>query len=274
MTALNHRWRAGGAQLGVVKRRHGETGGAGGIVWIARDRPHVGSRLSRLERSRPFKVGFGGLSQMHGKAIPGNLSDRFSQSGNGVVRRRERAVTALVRHLEGVRLVKLLARLQRTEQSLSVLDQRVTRVDVERVLGVDQSTMVRHQPRHRVVAAATFFTGSERKYQRSLGYDVLAFHAQQRGGESSRSILDVAGAAPVKEAIFFGELEGIERPVRWQCFDYVEMRDQQDRLERLRGPLYPHDYARILVACGADDRYITRRETGINEASGNRVRGR
>src|SRR6266513_3448555 len=98
--------------------------------------------------------------------------------------------------------------------------------------------MVPEQPAHGVVAATTLLARREREYQSSFRYDLIPLHAEQRFGECRRAILDVARPTSVEKAIAFRELVRVERPVRAQRFNDVEVRDEQNRLEHFGRALH------------------------------------
>ena len=116
--------------------------------------------------------------------------------------------------------------------------------------------MILDEPRDAIVSAAAFFAGRECHDERALGHHVLALEPKQRLGERRRAILDVARAAAVEESVALGELVRVDRPVGAERLDDIEMRDQEDRLERGGRPLHAHDDVRILVAVGTEHVYV------------------
>ena len=76
-------------------------------------------------------------------------------------------------HFEAIALVNLFARLNRIQDVFSILDLTAAAL-IERGFGVDQITMVLHEPLDTVVRS-TFLVGSQRENQIAVGLVMFLF---------------------------------------------------------------------------------------------------
>ena len=123
---------------------------------------------------------------------------------DGVVRDRQRAVAALVRHLQPVVDDVLFAHLHVVRDPLAG-DRLAPSALVEAELGVDQIALVLQQPDDAVVGAAALFVGGERDDDVAVRLEAFTLVANQVGDPDRRLRLVVAGAAAVEVAVALGE---------------------------------------------------------------------
>src|SRR5437762_2456785 len=157
---------------------------------------------------------------------------------NRVVLHRTRAVPTGVPDLETKTLIYLLARLDRVQQILPVLDQAFAAL-VQRKFRIDQIAMILDNPVDAIVVAG-FFIGRECDDQVAIGHVAFLLKANERRDPYGSHGLVVGTAAAVEVTVFFGELERIQRPILTQRLNNVEMREEQHRLSAA-GPAIPRN---------------------------------
>src|SRR3984957_17010139 len=89
--------------------------------------------------------------------------------------------------------------------------------------------MIFVEPVDATVGAAAFFVGGEGNDDVTVGLEAFLFVLDQVGDPDGGLGFVVAGAAAVEVAVFFGEDEGIERPVFALGFDDVGVGEKEER---------------------------------------------
>src|ERR1700689_361521 len=89
--------------------------------------------------------------------------------------------------------------------------------------------MIFDEPVDAAVGAAAFFVGGEGDDDVAVGLEAFLLVLDQVGDPDGGLRFVVTGAAAVEVAVFFGEDEGIERPVFAFGFNNVGVSEEQER---------------------------------------------
>ena len=162
------------------------------------------------------------------------LRERLAEAHDGVDARRARAVAAGVRRLQRKVLVDLLARLDLQRNRLAVLVVLPARAFVDRERGVEHFRLRLHQPAHAVEESRARRLLAAGQGELDVAARRVAFLpvADEAVREDRGHRLVVADAARVEPAVFLDQLEGVALPVLALRLDHVDVREQQDGLDR------------------------------------------
>ena len=172
-------------------------------------------------------------------------------------------MAALVRHLQLVGDIGLLARLD-DEIDLAVLhDLAAGAIGIDDQTRIDQIAMLFQQERGPVLLQPDFLVGGEGDDDVAVGDEAFLLQTDQRGRDGGILILHVRRAAAVEIAVLLGELERRQGPVLGLRLDHVHVAD-------------PHHGLALALAVDAHDdvdlmgifRLRHDMDVGVGEAAG------
>ena len=163
-----------------------------------------------------------------------SLASAVAQANDGVDPRRARTVAPRIRRLDREILVDLLARLDLQGHRLAVLVVLAARALVDRERRVEHLGPGLHQPAHAVeeARACRFLAAGQRELDVTPRRVAFLPVTNKTVGEDRGHRLVVADAARVEPAVLFHQLEGIALPVLALRLDDIDVREQEDRLDR------------------------------------------
>ena len=162
--------------------------------------------------------------RLHGLERIGELVDR-------VVGAWLRAVATRVEGAHLVAGVGLLGGLNVVGQRLAVLVERAAaRVGVERIFGVHPAAVLVDELAGG--GAGRLFIAGQHHHEIARRHEAFLLQAREQRHQRGDAVLHIEGATAVEEAVRLLELERIALPVFFERWDYIEMREQEDRLAR------------------------------------------
>ena len=188
-----------------------------------------------------------------------------------IVRLGQRTMAARVGGQYLVIPIQLLGRHDLHGQRLAVIGDDAARFRVQRVLGIDEVSMILQEPIHPVRRAA-LFVGRERQDDVAIRNEPLLLQSNEIGDHDGIAGLHVLRAATVVVAVLLDELKRIGGPVLGSRFDHVEVADDENR------PQPPTRLAAIagdqvaLPLVGPHHGDIGRGESGIEQSLRHRLR--
>src|SRR5216683_4512946 len=225
---------AGGAEDGVEAWDVGEAGYGLWVGWGLEDGAHVGCLLAGFEGGQFFKVGSCDGVELEGELVLFEAGERVGDVVDGVVFDGEGAVAAGVLCGELEVAVELFSGFDDHDDGLAVLGVDAAGVGVDGYFGSDELGAVLEEPVD-AVGLAALLVGGEGEDEVAVGDEALTLEADEVGDEDGVAVFHVLGAAAVEVAVLLDELEGVGGPLGLWCFDYVEVADDEDGLERGAG---------------------------------------
>src|ERR1700722_1486452 len=261
---------AGGAHAGVVIRNGGKAQESAGVRRRAENGLHI--RADRAANDDRFarEIFASDFVQFEGKLVMLEAGERVGQLVDGVFRCGQRAVAAGIDDLEIEILIELFAGLDADQLALAVFEFEITGVGIDDVFGVNEIAMIFDQPGH-AVGLAALFIGGEREDEVAIGPEIFFFQANEAGDEERVAVFDVSSAAAVKVAVFFGEDEGVHRPIFAASFDHIGMANEQQGSVRA-GAMNAGDEVAFAVV-GAEDLDVGGAKSGVEQALGHGAGG-
>src|SRR5882724_9625180 len=132
---------------------------------------------------------------------------------------------------------------------------------VQRILRINQVTVILEQPVDSAVGAAALFVGGEGHDDVAIGFKTFLFVADQVGDPDGGLGFVVAGAAAVEVAVFLDELERVHIPVFALGLDDVGVGEEQDGFVGA-GAVIADDQVALLGNCAAYE------NVGVGETCG------
>ena len=234
------------------------TGSCRGVS--AGDEPHVRSGIGRVQCRGAFQLRARHLVELWCKGIGLEPRERVAQRINRIVAPRAGAVPAGIRglHVEGDE--HLLAGVDVERPRLAIGQRHATAVRVERVLGIDERTLVREHPLHALLGCRFLIRGEEGD-DVAIRRPAFAAPANEVRDQDGHARLVVLGAAAEEVAVLAAHDEGVVRPVGLVGLDDVEVRREEDRL-LARGATAETDDQVLVLRVGADNVDVTGRIAG------------
>ncbi len=234
---------------------------------------HVGADGVLVQLAELAKIAAGGLGQVQGEAVGGQLLQAGGQLVDGIVGARQGRVAAPVGDFQFVGGVGLFAGLDAHVVGHAVLPHRAIAIGVEGEAGVHQIAVGGEQPLNAVGVAAAFLVGGEGGDDVTVRDEALPLHADQGGEHQGVVALHVLGSAGVVVAVLLDELEGIGGPVAGVGLDHVQVADEQQRLAQALAVQADNDVALGGVVGGGEHVHIGGSETRGQGAPGHRLGG-
>ena len=189
---------------------------------------------------------------------------------DGVVRHRQRAVTAGIGDGELVIRVELLARVDGEDGRFALVQLHAAAIGIEDVFGLDEIAMILNQPVDAVGLAALLVRG-KREDDVAVGAKAFTMQTEKRLHQDGIGLLHVLRAAAIVVAVLGQELKGVGRPVVTTCFDDIQVADEQNGLFAT-GPVIAHNKI-LLAIIGAEQLHVRCREAGGKESLLHGLRG-
>src|SRR5690606_10577815 len=146
--------------------------------------------------------------------------------------------------LEPIVLINLLAALDLVQHAIPLIVEAATSRFVDREFRVYEIAMILDEIAHAVECAGRLLATSKRDLDVAQRLVALRAVAQQSIDENGGHRLVVHGAAAIEVAVFFDERERIAVPVLAIGFHDVEVREEQQGLERwLAAAQHRHEVA-------------------------------
>nr|GEU28537.1 conserved hypothetical protein [Tanacetum cinerariifolium] len=222
---------ARGAHGGVMRRADRVQAVQRGLVGrVLQDGLHVGRDLPLLDGGHALVERARDGRQLERERELSQLRQAIGQAVDGVVAVRRRTVAARIGDLELEALVGFFAGLDTVPHRLAVLVEQAAAAFVERQFGVDQRTVMLEQVIDTVeFRRHHFLVARQRQHQVALGRQLFLLVADHVGHERRCHGLVVRGAARIKHAVFFHQLERIAHPVLAVGLHHVHVGQQQQR---------------------------------------------